>query len=119
MKTPLLLALVSLVGLGCDEHKYDAILAEGGAASASAAAAKPPPSASAVASTPPAAPAPPKKSVADCKPHTVDFTGQPDLEAEVRRKVGKDAGTISPADLASIKSINLSRARIYQVDPCI
>jgi|SRR5579859_661480 len=106
-----------LSGAGCDEHKYDAIL-EAAAPSASVAA-LPPATASAVAS---AAPAPTykKKNAADCKPHpaTVDFD-DPALENEVRRKLGKDAGTIAPADLATIKSINIAAAKVHQIDPCI
>jgi internalin A len=45
------------------------------------------------------------------------------LEREVRRKLGKDTGPITPSDLAQIKSINLSAAQgpqqIHQIDPCI
>lgn len=106
-----------LAATGCDEHKYDAMLAEAGAAASASAAPLPIPSA--VASTPPPAPTFAKKSIADCKPHTVDFTGQPDLEKEVRRKLSKDKGTIAPSDLAQVKSINLSSAKIPQIDPCI
>ena len=36
----------------------------------------------------------------------------PALEAEVRKKLGKDTGPITPADLAQIKSINLSTAKV-------
>jgi internalin A len=125
MKTPSIAAIaVGLLGLGlsvagCDEHKYDAMLAEGGAA-ASASAARPLPIPSAVASAPPA-PTFAKKSAADCKPHpsTVDFTDQADLEKEVRRKLSKDKGPIAPSDLAQVKSINLSTAKIHQIDPCV
>jgi internalin A len=80
--------------------------------------------------TPPAPPAPPppdpsktlkKKLASDCKPHpsTIDFEDNAALEHEVRRKVGKDAGPITPADLASVKSINLVSTQVHQIDPCI
>jgi internalin A len=62
-----------------------------------------------------------KKDAADCKPHpaTVDFGDNAALEAEVRRKLGKDSGPLTPADLAKIKSINLSAAKVHQIDPCV
>jgi internalin A len=110
--------LLAVVGAACDEHKYDSILAAEAAASASAAI--PATTASAVAS---AAPAPTwkKRSAADCKPHptAVDFGDDAALENEVRRKLGKDAGALSPADLAQIKSINLASAKVHQIDPCV
>jgi internalin A len=118
--------LGALPQLGCDEHKYDNEIAEAAAAaSASAAAAASAKAAmaalaSAVAS---AAPAPTwtRKNAADCKPHpaTIDFTDQPGLEKEVRKKASKDTGPITPADLAQIKSINVTSAKIHQIDPCI
>jgi Leucine-rich repeat (LRR) protein len=103
---------------GCDEHKYDAILAE--AAAPPVATPLPTTTASATAS---AAPAPTwkKKNAADCKPHpaAVDFGDDTALENEVRRKLGKDAGPIAPADLGQIKSINLAAVKVHQIDPCI
>ncbi|HXX67707.1 MAG TPA: leucine-rich repeat domain-containing protein, partial [Polyangiaceae bacterium] len=66
-----------------------------------------------------------KKLATECAPHptTIAFDDQPALEREVRRKLGKDAGAITPADLAQIKSLNLSQAQgsqqIHQIDPCI
>jgi internalin A len=120
---PSLLALLvpgalGLLGTACDEHKYDAILAEAGASAS--AAAVPLPTPSVTASAPPA-PTWTRKNAADCKPHpsTIDFTDQPGLEKEVRRKLSKDTGSITPSDLAQIKSINLSTAKIHQIDPCI
>lgn len=117
MKTTLAVAaLLAVTALACDEHKYDAILAD------AAPSATPLPSAIVPASaTASAAPAPTfkKRSASDCKPHTVDFAGDAVFEAEVRRKLGKDGGTIAPSDLAQIKSINLSQSTIHQLDPCI
>jgi internalin A len=62
-----------------------------------------------------------KKSAADCKPHpaTIDFGDDAALEKEVRRKLGKDTGNITPADLAQIKSLNLANEKVHQIDPCI
>jgi internalin A len=113
------LLLVTLAPLACDEHKYDAMLAEGAAPAAdSAALAKLLAAPSATAS---AAPTWKKRLATDCKPHpaTVDFGDDAALEAEVRKKVGKDAGGITPADLAQVKSINLSTAKVHFIDPCV
>jgi internalin A len=56
-------------------------------------------------------------------PSTVDFGDETALEHEVRRKLGKDKGAITPAELAQIKSLNLSNAQgaqqIHELDPCI
>lgn len=117
--TTILVAALALpllaASTACEEQKYDKILAEKEAAPA-----LPLPSvtASPVASAAPA-PAFKKRNAADCKKGVVDFAGDAAFEAEVRRKLGKDGGTISPADLATIKSINLSQAKISQLDPCI
>lgn len=126
MKTPAIASALLALGFGllaCDEHKYDAAIAEAGAAAASAsaaAAAEQKAIASALASASAAAPPPaPHKTAADCKPHTVDFSDQPDLEKEIRRKLSKDTGTLAPSDLAQVKSLNLSSAKIHYVDPCI
>jgi len=118
MRPTLLGALLAapLALLACDEHKYDAILAEAAAPSAAMPILMPPPSATAS-----AAPAFKKRSAADCKPHaaTVDFGDDAALEAEVRKKLGKDAGAVTPSDLAQIKSINLATAKVHQIDPCV
>ena len=122
MKTTTILSLVlvcvAAAPLACDEHKYDALLDSAPSASAAVAAIP-----SVIPSAAPSAAAPTwtKKSASDCKPHpsAVDFTDQPGLEKEVRRKLSKDTGPISPADLATIKSINLSTAKVHQIDPCI
>jgi len=109
--------LLASTALACDEHKYDQYLTEA-ASSATAPAATPAlPSAAPSASVPTWT----KKNAADCKPHpaSIDFGGDTALEAEVRKKLGKDGGAITPADLAQIKSINLATARVHQIDPCI
>ena len=100
------LGLCALVATACDDDKKTA--------TAQPEAAPPPAatSAPALAPTPTPAPAPTvafkKRTVADCKPKTVDFNDDAALEAQVRLKLSKATGTITPADLATIKSINLS-----------
>lgn len=111
---------VVLGSVGCDEPKTDV------PAAPSAAAAPP----VATPSVPPAPSSPPrptwkKKLATECPPHptTIVFDDQTALEREVRRKLGKDGGAITPAELAQIKSLNLSQAQgdqqIHQIDPCI
>lgn len=120
MKTTTI-AVTLMFALACDESKNDkpAIPAAPSATT---------PVASVVAPQPTPAPPPApvvtikKKLATECKPHaaTVDFTDQPDLEREVRRKLGKDKGPITPGDLAQIKSINLANnVKVHQIDPCI
>ena len=118
MKTAKTFVLCVLLPLSaCDEPKGS----EPAAASAAAPAASPPPA-------PPAPPPPPdpvktlkKKLASDCKPHpaTVDFGDDAALEHEVRRKLLGKEGAITPADLATIKSINLVNTEVHQIDPCI
>jgi internalin A len=109
--------LLASTALACDENKYDKFLTE---AASSATAPMP---TTAVPSAAPSATAPTwtKKSAADCKPHpaSIDFGGDAALEAEVRKKLGKDTGPITPADLGQIKSINIATAKVHQIDPCI
>jgi len=63
---------------------------------------------------------PPKKQYVCAAPPGVDFHGNTALETEVRRKLGgRDGGTISQTDLKQIKSINLSQAKVDDLDPCV
>src|SRR4051794_35883913 len=87
----------------CDENKESVKGADAGTTLVASAI----PSAAPVPSAPPA---PPAKKTYKCSPGSdVDFHGNAALEAEVRKKLGKDGGTITPADLKTIKSINLSQ----------
>jgi internalin A len=119
MKTMMLAAawLLASTVLACDEGK------SGAPAAPASASATPPPMPTVMPSAAPSAAAATwkKKDAADCKPHpsSVDFGDNAALEAEVRRKLGKDTGTLAPVDLAKIKSINLSSARVHQIDPCV
>jgi internalin A len=118
LSSALVLSLGSVLSLGCDQASSTAP-APSAAASASAAPPAPPPEP--VASTPPA-PKFVKRVATDCKPHVVDFGDDAVLEHEVRRKLGKDNGAITPADLATVKSINLASIagqQLHQIDPCI
>ena len=115
-----LIGLLATMSMACDESKDDKSKSAPEAAAPAAAASGAPSASAAAAPTPTASATWQKKSPADCKPHpaTVDFDDAR-LESEVRRKLGKDAGRITPADLAQIKSINLSTARLHQIDPCV
>jgi internalin A len=123
MKT-LPLALLAAAGLlACDEPKDNKAV---DAAPSAAAVLTPPASAAPTASASAPAPAPSyaKKSAADCKPHpaTIDFGADGSaLEAQVRLKLSKPKGDITPADLAKVKTINLTTSNVplHQIDPCI
>ena len=117
MRTTIAALLLVPLALACDESKNDKPAA---AAPSASAAALP----SAAPSPPPAPPVPTirKKLASECKPHPaiVDFSDQPDLEREVRRKLGKDKGNITPGDLAQIKFLDLANnVKVRQIDPCI
>lgn len=75
----------------------------------------PPPSASAAPEE-----APKKHELKDCKPgKTVDFDGNTALEANVRLKLTKPEGDILVADLAKVRSVNVSQAKTDELDVCI
>jgi internalin A len=61
----------------------------------------------------------PKKQISCPASDQIDFRGNAALEAEVRRKLAKDGGAITKSDLRTIKSINLSQAKVDELDPCI
>ncbi len=112
------LAISSISLSACDENKYDKYLTKP-EVSAEPLAVIPSATATATASAPTVTWK--RKSASDCKPHpaTVDFEGDAALEAEVRRKVGKENGAITPSDLAQVKSLNLTSSHPHQIDPCI
>src|SRR5262249_10670512 len=110
-----LLFALALVTAACDENREKELVgkvADSGKAAASA---------SAVAGTPPppADAAPARKSFRCGAGPDVDFHGNTALEAEVRKKLGKDAGTVMQSELKTIKSLNLTQATIDDLDPCI
>src|SRR5258708_6974523 len=105
-----------LVLLACEKPQSDAPQAVATAFAAPVA------SALAVPTPPPAAVKTLKKKLAsECTAHptAIDFGDEAALEREVRRKVGKDAGALTPADLGAVKSINIVNATVHQIDPCI
>jgi internalin A len=113
------MVVCSFGALSCEEGKYDKYLAKPEAAAeaplgAPIEPAPPPPAATATVTWK-------KKSASDCKPHPaiIDFEGDAVLEAEVRRKIGKEKGPITPSDLAQVKSLNLMAGHPHQIDPCI
>lgn len=98
----------------CDEKKADPAPAKA-TASAVLPAAPPPASEAPVDDE-----APKKKEPKVCKPGSVvDFEGNAALEAQVRLKLSKEKGDVSVADLAKVKSINLSQSKVDELDPCI
>jgi internalin A len=111
----------SLIGFGCDEKPAPT-------ASASAAVTTPPPPAPAPEPPKPAAsaveasaaaPAKPARKLADCpKGPNAEFL-QPEIEAEVRKKLPKPEGAITYADLGTLRSLNLSQVKLTEVDVCI
>jgi internalin A len=109
--------VLASTALACDEHKYDGILEAAASATAPVATPAVVPSAAPSATTPAFV----KKNAADCKPHpaAIDFGGDAALEADIRKKVGKDTGPITPADLAQVRSVNVSTGKVHQIDPCI
>jgi internalin A len=108
--------------MACDEKdKYAQILEAGAPDVAAQVAALASSFASATPATPPP---PPKKKASECKvnPQALDFSDAKMLENEVRRKLSKDKGTLTAADLAQVHSLNLTiapGATLDQIDPCL
>ncbi len=114
MKKALLLGFFALCA--CDENKYAAVLEAGPAASVSVAA-MPSTPASAM---PLAAPKKKKEWKCTSAPGAVDFAGDASLEKEVRFKLKKPEGIITPADLANVKSVDLTKyGTTDDLNPCV
>jgi len=114
MKTSAIL-LGALALCACD-NKYEKML-EAGAPSASIAADTPPVASSALPLPPPI-----QKKVWKCgtNPSVVDFAGDDALEKEVRLKLNKPSGPITPGELANVKSINLTKyGPVNELNPCV
>ncbi len=116
MKKALLLGF--LVLCACEENKYGSILEAGPDPKAAASVAA---MASAVASTNPLPP-PKKKKEWKCSsvPGVVDFAGDANLEKEVRFKLKKPDGPLTPGDLANVRSIDLTKyGPVDELNPCV
>ncbi|MGC4088378.1 MAG: leucine-rich repeat domain-containing protein [Polyangiaceae bacterium] len=113
-----------LSSFGCDEKPAPSAAA----AAASAAvtpplppppAPKPEPSAAPAETAATGAPKPAGRKLADCpKGPNVEFL-QPEIEAEVRKKLPKPEGPITNADLAKLRSLNLSQVKLSELDVCV
>lgn len=101
-----------LFAVACDDPKPDVKAAPSATASAKTA-----PVVAAPSAVPSAAPVA-KKREFSCDAASITFN-LPGLEQEVRKKTGKDAGTITKSDLATIKSINLTQGQVDYLDPCV
>lgn len=113
MKGLRLALLAPLFVLACDDPKKPD---PGATPSASVAATTTVPAA--VSTTPP--PPPPKKKEWKCtEGPNADFMGDAALEADVRLKLSKPKGTITVAELGKVASLNLTRAPVDDLNPCI
>lgn len=106
------LVALALCVSGCDEEKK--------APSTAPSATVVPAPASAQAKAAPVASAPPakKKDVICNVGATIEFTDKV-LEADVRKKLSKPEGPITPADLKTIRSLNLTGGPVNELDPCL
>ena len=108
--------LLGALALGACDNKYAAMLDAGASPSASVAALpKIPASADPL-------PPPPKKKVWNCgtSATTVDFAGDDALEKEVRLKLNRPQGPITPGELAGVKSVNLIKyGPVNELNPCV
>jgi internalin A len=112
-----LIALVTSVGMGCDEGKKPS------PPKAVASAVAPLPLAPSVPPSPPkeeSKPAPrPKKNAADCpKAASVTFPNA-DFEGAVRLKIQKKDGNVTMADLVKLRSLNISQSKLNELDICL
>jgi internalin A len=111
------LAGIAAAGLGCDEPAS----APKPTTNAQPAARAPDPAPAAAAPQSPVPPAPkkPKKTLADCPKGTQVTIDQPEIEAQVRLKARKEKGDITTADLGRIRSLNVSQAKLTELDVCL
>ena len=66
-----------------------------------------------------AKPARVKKKLADCPAGNDVTIDDPAVEKAVRDKLKKPSGTLSKADLKRLTSLNLSQAKLSELDPCV
>ncbi len=99
--------------VACDEPKPDAKTSK---ATASPSAVAPPPAPTPAATE---AAAPPKKKDVVCSKDTTITLPDPKFEAEVRVQASKPEGPLTKADLAKVKTLKLTEAKLDELDPCI
>jgi hypothetical protein len=117
MKTTALF-VCALALAACDENKFAAMLDAAPSASATAATATP----SVASATPPPVKKKEWKCTANASASVVDFGGDAALEKEVRLKLAKPEGVITPSDVAKVKSVNLNKPEYGQtneLNPCV
>ena len=116
MKTTGLLVVGLALSTGCDENKYAGMLEASASATVSVAALP------SVAPSSNPLPPPTKKKQWKCAsaPGVVDFEGDTALEQEVRIKLAKPQGLISPAELANVHSLNYRKyGPQTELNPCL
>ena len=107
--------LVTFVLAGCEEAPKQK--AEPSATARPTAA--PPPTAAATEAKTAEKPARPRKKAEDCPSGTKISFETPGLEEAVRQKLPKPAGDITKADLAKLKSLNITSLKLADLDPCV
>lgn len=118
--TMLTLSALALSTVGCDEKEKERVTETSATASASAAgiASVAPVAADAGAPEVTKAEAPKKEVICPTGPELT--ITDPDLEAELRLKLSKPKGALKVADLANVRSLNLTRKQsLDELDPCI
>jgi internalin A len=105
--------------LGCEEKKTETA----GAAEVAAATPEPPPAPApeAVAATEEVAPAPPKvrKKLEDCPTGNEVVLDNAEMEGALRVKAQKPDGELTAADLRRVRSLNLTRVPLDELDICL
>ena len=104
------LSLLSLVA--CDEEKKKADLLDATKPAETAPLVIPSASASAAMEA-----AKPKEPIV-CPEGNAVKVSSPELEAQIRLKINKPKGDLDAADLAKVPSINLTTAKVDELDPC-
>ncbi len=61
----------------------------------------------------------PQKKFEDCAPGTQVQIDNPDLEAAIRMKAQKPEGELTTVDLKKLRSLNLARVQIEELDICL
>ncbi|MBL8611076.1 MAG: hypothetical protein JNL38_27280, partial [Myxococcales bacterium] len=112
-----LLAIPAALG-GCEEEKKKPGAVPSASSPATATAA--PSTTASAAPTATASATPPKKKIVECPQGPEVKTEDTALLAEIRRKLSKKPDEpVKMAELANVKSINLTSATVNELEPCI